>query len=300
MSLSNLQKKIEKGSFVVTGEVGPPKGTNVEPCLGDAEKYLKDRCTAVNVTDNQSSVMRFGSMAACQMLMDRGIEPILQMVCRDRNAVALQSDALSAYGLGVRNVLAITGDHQSLGDHPQATGVFDLDSVSLLQVISGLESGRDMSGNELDGKPEFFKGAIVTPCADPVEPQIIKMEKKVKAGAQFFQTQAIYDVNQFENFMKRVQKFKIPVLVGQVVLKSVGMARFMNKNVSGVNVPENVIEELKKDKDATKSGKTGTRICAEFLKEAKNMCQGAHLMTLGWEHLVPEIIEMAGLGADER
>jgi 5,10-methylenetetrahydrofolate reductase len=192
-------------------------------------------------------------------------------------------------------VLALTGDHQSLGDHPQSTGVFDLDSVSLLQALTGLENGKDMSGNELDGTPSFFKGAVVTPCVDPVEPQIIKMEKKIQAGAQFFQTQGVYDIKQLESFMKQVEQFKVPVMVGLIVLKSVGMARFMNNNVAGVNVPENLIEELKKDKEATKSGKTGARICADFLKEAKGMCQGAHLMTLGWEHLVPEIIEQAGL-----
>ena len=295
MSLSTLQEKLVSGSFVVTGEVGPPKGTNVGPCLKEAEKYLKDRCTALNVTDNQSSVMRVGSLATCRMLMDRGMEPILQMVCRDRNAIALQSDALSAYALGVRNVLSITGDHQAMGDHPQATGVFDLDSVSLLQALSILESGKDMSGNDLDGKPEFFKGAVVTPGAEPLEPQLIKLEKKIEAGAQFIQTQAVYDIRQFETFIKKVEKLNVPIMAGQVILKSVGMARFMNKSVAGINVPETLIDELKKDKEATKSGKTGARICAEFLKEAKGMCQGAHLMTLGWDHVVPDIIEMAGL-----
>ena len=192
MSSSNLQAKLESGALVITSEIGPPKGTNVEPCLREAGEYLKDRCTAVNVTDNQSSVMRFGSMATCRMLLDRGMEPVLQMVCRDRNSIALQSDAISAYGLGIRNVLAITGDHQMLGDHPQSTGVFDLDSVGLLQALCLLESGKDLSGNDLDGEPEFFKGAVVTPCVDPVEPQIIKMEKKVRVGAQFFQTQAVF------------------------------------------------------------------------------------------------------------
>jgi 5,10-methylenetetrahydrofolate reductase len=295
MSVSNLQKKLESGSFVVTGEIGPPKGTNVEHCIDDAEKYLKDTCTAINVTDNQSSVMRFGSMAASRLLLDRGLEPVLQMVCRDRNTIALESDALSAYGLGIRNVLAITGDHQILGDHTQAKGVFDLDSVGLLKALSALENGNDVSGNELDGSPSFFKGAVVTPCADPVEPQIIKMEKKMQAGAQFFQTQAVYDLSRFESFMKQADKLKAPVLVGQVILKSVGMARFMNANVAGVSVPEPLIEELKKDKEATKSGKTGARICAEFLKEARQMCQGAHLMTLGWDHVVPDIIGTAGL-----
>ncbi len=295
MSLSDLQKKVEAGDFAVTGEIGPPKGVNVDKCMEEAEKYLKDTCTAVNVTDNQSSVMRFGSLAGCRMLIDRGLEPVLQMVCRDRNSIALQSDALSAYGLGIRNVLAITGDHQSLGDHPQAAGVFDLDSVSLLRTLSLLEQGKDASGGELDGVPTFFKGAVVTPCSDPIEPQLIKMEKKIEAGAQFFQTQAVYDIKQFETFMKKVEQFKVPVLAGQVILKSVGMARFMNANVAGVQVPETLIQELKKDKEATKSGKTGAAICADFLKEAKAMCQGAHLMTLGWDHIVPDIIAGAEL-----
>ena len=297
MSVSILQKKLEEGVFVVTGEIGPPKGVNVEHCIEEATKYLKGKCTAVNVTDNQSSVMRFGSTAACFMLKERGVEPVLQMVCRDRNVIALESDALSAYGLGIRNVLALTGDHQAMGDHPQATGVFDLDSVGLLSVLSGMEKGKDASGKDLEGNPQFFKGAVVTPGAVPLEPQLIKMEKKIEAGAQFFQTQAVYDIRQFEAFMKQVDRFKIkvPVLAGQVILKSVGMARFMNANVSGVNVPEPLIEELKKDKEGTKSGKTGARIAAEFLKEARSMCQGAHLMTLGWDHVVPDIIAQAGL-----
>jgi methylenetetrahydrofolate reductase (NADPH) len=295
MNQSNLQQKLEKGTFVVTGEIGPPKGTHVEHCLEDAEKFLKGPCIAANVTDNQSSVMRFGSMATCRLLLDRGIEPVLQMVCRDRNAIALQSDALSAFGLGVRNVLAITGDHQALGDHPQATGVFDLDSVGLLQALSRLQNGKDASGNDLAGSPEFFKGAVVTPCVHPIEPQLIKMEKKIEAGAQFFQTQAVYDLKQFEAFMRKASKLGVPILVGQVVLKSVGMARFMNKSVAGINVPEHLIDELKKDKEATKAGETGARICAEFLKEARGMCEGAHLMTLGWERLVPRIVEQAGL-----
>jgi methylenetetrahydrofolate reductase (NADPH) len=296
MSVSQLQQKFENGSFVVTGETGPPKGTNVHQCLHRAQKHLKGRCNAVNVTDNQSAIMRTGSLAFCRLLMDRGMEPVFQMVCRDRNSIALQSDALSAYALGIRNILAITGDHQALGDHPQASGVFDMDSVSLLNALSGLEAGRDICGNALDGAPKFCKGAVVTPCAEPVEPQIIKMEKKIEAGAQFFQTQAVYDIKQFETFMKRVEKFNVPVLAGQVILKSAGMARFLNANVSGINVPEHLVSELKKDKEAAKSGKTGARICADFVKEAKAMCQGVHLMTLGWDHLVPDIFEMADLG----
>ena len=294
MSLSNLQEKLDSATFVITGEIGPPKGTNVDPCLKEAEEYLKNRCTAVNVTDNQSSVMRFGSMAACRMLLDRGIEPILQMVCRDRNAIALQSDLLSAYGLGIRNVLAITGDHQTLGDHPQSTGVFDLDSVGLLQVLSTLESGKDMSANELDGKPQFVKGAVVTPCVDPVEPQIIKMEKKVQAGAQFFQTQAVYEPERFAAFMQQVKPIGVPVIAGIVLLKSAGMAKYMNKNVAGVNVPDEMIKELAgadKDKRADKS----VEIAARLINELKDLCQGIHIMALGWERHVPAILEKAGL-----
>jgi 5,10-methylenetetrahydrofolate reductase len=295
MSLSNLQEKLERGAFVITGEIGPPKGTNVEPCLEEAGEYLKTRCTAVNVTDNQSSVMRFGSMATCRMLLDHGIEPILQMVCRDRNAIALQSDALSGYGLGIRNVLAITGDHQTLGDHPQSTGVFDLDSVGLLQALGELESGKDLSGNELDGKPEFFKGAVVTPCVDPVEPQIIKMEKKVRAGAQFFQTQAVYEPDRFASFMEQVKPLGVPVIAGIVLLKSAGMAKYMNKNVAGVNVPDEMVQDLgaaPKDKRADKS----VQIAARLIDQLKDLCQGIHIMALGWERHVPAIFEKAGLG----
>ena len=293
MSLSNLHEKLQSGTFVITSEIGPPKGTNVDPCLKEAEEFLKDRCTAVNVTDNQSSVMRFGSMATCRLLLDRGMEPVLQMVCRDRNSIALQSDAISAYGLGVRNVLAITGDHQTLGDHPQATGVFDLDSVGLLQALSELEKGKDVSGNDLDGKPEFLKGAVVTPCVDPVEPQIMKMEKKVAAGAQFFQTQAVFEADGFARFMEKVKHLDVPVIAGVVFLKSAGMAKFMNKNVAGVSVPEAIINEMAVEKG--KRAEKSIEIAARLVSELKGLCQGIHIMSLGWERHVPTVLEKAGL-----
>jgi len=292
--MTKLKEAASADKFVVTSEVGPPKGINVEKCLEDAES-LKDRITAFNVTDLQSSVMRFGSLATCRLLIERGLEPIMQMTCRDRNRLALQSDLLSAYGLGIENVLCLTGDHQQLGDHPQAKDVFDLDSVQLLQAAKVLQEGKDMVGNELDGTPEFFLGAVVTPGADPLEPQIMKMEKKIKAGAQFFQTQAVYDTEKFKEFMKQALDFKVPIMAGIVILKSVGMARYMNANVAGVNVPDELIEELKKDKQKTKSGQTGVEIAVRIINEIKDCCQGIHLMALGWEDKIPAILDGAGL-----
>jgi len=292
--MTKLEKALSAGEFVVTSEVGPPKGVNIEKVLDEAEA-IKDRVTAFNVTDLQSSVMRFGSLATCRLLYERGLEPILQMTCRDRNRLALQSDLLSAYGLGIRNVLCLTGDHPQLGDHPQSKPVFDLDSVQLLGTAKSLEQGRDLTGNELDGSPEFFVGAVVTPGADPLEPQILKMEKKVKAGAQFFQTQAVYDTDKFREFMKQVSHLNVPVMAGLVILKSVGMARYMNANVAGVSVPEELINELKKDKEKTRSGQTAVEIAVRIIKEIKDCCGGVHLMALGWEDKIPAILDGAGL-----
>ena len=299
-SVSNLQAAFAAGKFAVTGEIGPPKGTNLDPVIHEAETHLKGRCTAVNVTDIQTAVMRAGSLAGCVRLIEKGIEPVFQMTCRDRNRLALQSDLLTAYILGVRNVLALTGDHPIMGDHPQAMSVFDLDSVSLLSAMKLLESGTDMgrdikgNANVLDGSPEFFKGCCVTPCADEVEPQIIKLEKKVASGAQFVQTQAVYEPAVFERFMRRVEHLKVPVMVGIVMLKSAGMAKYMNRSVPGVKVPEEIIQKMteaaKDDRE-----KVSTGICGQLIREMKGMCQGAHLMTLGWDHCVPGIIEAAGL-----
>jgi len=298
--VSKLQQAFESGSFVVTGEVGPPKGINVEHCLHEAEKYLKDTVTAVNVTDGQTAVMRIGSMAVSKMLLDCGIEPIFQMTCRDRNRIALEMDLLSAASLGIRNVLALTGDHVALGDHPEAKPVFDLDSVSLLQAMVLLEAGTDMgkdikgNANKLDGAPKFFKGCCVTPCADELEPQIIKMEKKVEAGTQFVQTQAVYDPAAFEQFMKRIEHLKVPVMVGIVVLKSAGMANYMNRSVPGVSVPDDIVKRLSEAAKEDRQ-KVSVEICGELIRKMKDFCQGAHLMTLGWDHCVPDIIQAAEL-----
>ena len=300
--VSRLQRELQAGRFVVTGEIGPPKGTNVEKCLHEAEEYLKNTATAVNVTDNQTAVMLMGSMAVSHMLIDRGIEPIYQMVTRDRNRIALQSDLLSAYALGIRNVLTLTGDHIAMGDHADSRPVFDFDSVGLLRAMTTLEGGNDMGvdkkgvPNMLDGVPRFFKGCCVTPCAEEVEPQILKLQMKVAAGAQFVQTQAVYEPAAFEKFMKEIRKrgINVPVLVGIVQLKHAGMGKYMNNSVPGVKVPDWILKKLT---DASKEDrqKVSVDICGQLVREMKDMCQGAHLMTLGWDHCVPDIIKAAGL-----
>jgi len=279
---------------VVTTEIGPPKGTDISE-IEEVAEILRGRVDAANVTDQQSSVMRLGSLATCHLLKERGLEPILQMTCRDRNRLALQSDLLSAWVLGIENVLAITGDLPALGDHPQAKPVYDLDSVQLLGTIKRLNEGYDMVGNELQGKPDFFPGAVVNPGADTdaaFELQLIKMEKKIATGAKFFQTQAVYDVNSFAKFMKRVEGFNVPILAGIIPLKSVGMARFLNKNVAGVFVPEELIDKMAEAEDKTR---TGIEIAANLLRELKDICHGIHIMAIGWEKKVPAVLEAAGL-----
>jgi 5,10-methylenetetrahydrofolate reductase len=290
----SLQSVLESGKFVVTAEVGPLKGADTTEITEVAE-LLRGRVDATNVTDQQSSVMRLGSLATCHLLKENGLDPVFQMTCRDRNRLALQSDLLSAYVLGIENVLAITGDLPSLGDHPQAKPVYDLDSVQLLWVIKRLNEGYDMVDNELKGKPNFFPGAVVNPGADTeaaFELQIIKMEKKITAGARFFQTQAIYDFDAFARFMKRAEGFNIPILAGIIPLKSAGMARFMNKNVAGVFVPEELIDKMAKTED---KARTGIDIAANLIKELKGMCQGVHIMAIGWEKRIPAILDAAGL-----
>jgi len=290
MKLSDL---FDSGKFVVTSEIGPPKGVDVTGMMEDAA-LLKERVDAINVTDQQSSVMRLGSLAVCKMLKDEAIEPIFQVTCRDRNRIALQSDLLNAAAFGIENVLCLTGDYVSLGDHPDAMPVFDLDSVSLLQAATDLMEGKDMSGTELEGTPDFCLGAVVTPCTEPVEPQILKMEKKIKAGAKFIQTQAVYDPKTFEQFMDQVKHLGVPVMVGIVMLKSAGMARFMNQNVAGVHVPDALIDEMADAPKGTRAA-TSIEIAARLITEMKDMCQGVHLMPIGWEKKVPAVLDAAGL-----
>lgn len=290
----SFRESLESGEFLVTAEVGPCKGTDVEHLLKDAD-IIKDRVDAVNVTDLQSSVMRLGSMAFSHLLTDMGIDPIFQMTGRDRNRLALQSDLLSAWVLGIRNVLALTGDHPTMGDHPHAKPVFDLDSVSLLEMIGKLNSGYDMAGNELKGVPKFLPGAVVNPGADneaALDLQIMKMEKKIAAGARFFQTQAVYDIDLFEKFIRRVEGFKVPIIGGVILLKSAGMARFMNKNVAGVFVPMPLIKEMTDTKDRVNKS---VEIAASIVKRLKDLCQGVHIMALGWEKRIPAVLDQADI-----
>ncbi|MFC1873175.1 methylenetetrahydrofolate reductase [Chloroflexota bacterium] len=290
----SLKTKLDSGKFAVTCEVGPLKGTDITE-IEEAIELLKDKVDAANVTDQQSSVMRLGSLAVSSMLVNKGLDPIYQVTCRDRNRIALQSDLLSAWVMGIRNVLALTGDLPALGDHPGAKPVYDLDSVTLLHTIGRLNEGYDLAGNELQGIPEFFPGAVVKVESDTeaaMELQLIKMERKIAAGAKFFQTQAVYDTENFARFMKRVEKFKVPILVGVIPLKSAGMAKFMNKNVSGVFVPDELIQKMTEAEDKVM---TGIEIAADLIKQLKSICQGVHIMAIGWEKKVPAIMEAAGL-----
>ena len=290
-----ITELFERGEFVVSAEVGPPKGFHVEHLLEEAKTYLSG-ITAVNVTDNQSSVMRLGSLAMCKAMKDEGLTTIYQLTCRDRNRIALQSDLLSAAMFGIENLLLLTGDHTKLGDHPQAKPVFDLDSVSLIHAVKKLEEGVDLGGNELIGEaPKFAKGAVVSPCSDSVDAQLAKMERKVMAGADYFQTQAVFEPEKFIKFMEKAKQFGKPVQVGIIIPKSAGMAKFMNNNVAGIHVPDEMIEELKKDKEKTKAGITGVEIAARIIKECKPYCQGVHIMALGWESKVPELLKAAGI-----
>jgi len=287
----NLREKLAVAKFVVTCEIGPPKGVDVSDMHRSADG-VRGKVDAVNVTDQQSSVMRLGSLAGCVLLKQWGVEPVLQITCRDRNRIALQSDLLSACALGIENVLCLTGDYVTLGDHPEAKPVFDLDSVSLIEAARELEKGRDLAGRKLKGSPTFFLGACVSPEADLLEPQIMKMEKKVEAGALFFQTQAIYDAKKLADFMSMVRYLDVPILAGVVVLRSAAMGRYMNEKTAGIRVPEKLIDEM--DKASDKEAK-GIEIAARTIAEVKGLCQGVHIMTIGMEKRISNIIDAAGL-----
>jgi len=290
---SKFKLLLSSGKFIMTSEIGPPKGTNIEKMRHHID-ILKDKVDAINVTDHQSSVMRFPSIGGCLAIEERGGEPILQMTCRDRNRLALQAELLFAYTRGIRNVLCLTGDAVPVGDHKEAKGVFDLDSVQLLRTIRTMESGKDLGGNDLDGKVEFCAGAIVTPEANPIEPQLIKFEKKVEAGAEFFQTQAVYDLDKFAKFMQFARRFPVKVLAGIVLLSSARMAKYMTENVPGIFVPQHLIDELANAPKGTALNK-GIEIAGGMIATLKKeaICDGVHIMAIGKEEVVPDILTVA-------
>jgi 5,10-methylenetetrahydrofolate reductase len=291
----SFKETLNSGNFVITSEIGPPKGTNLEKMMHHIH-LLKDKVDALNVTDHQSSVMRFPSIGGALAVKEEGGEPILQMTCRDRNRLALEAELLFAYTRGIRNVLCLTGDAIPVGDHKMAKGVFDLDSSQLLRTVRLLESGKDLGGNDLDGKVEFCAGAIVTPEADPLEPQLIKFEKKIDLGAEFFQTQAVYDLDKFRDFMEFARKFKPKILAGIILLVSARMAKFMNNNVPGVFVPQTLIDELASAPKGT-ALKKGIEIAGRMIRRIKEekLCDGVHIMAIGKEEVVPDILDAAGV-----
>jgi len=291
--MSLLKQALERGDFAVTAEMAPPKGIDFHHLI-ECARAIKGRAHGVNVTDFQSAVMRTTSLATCKVLKDEGLEPVLQMTGRDRNRIAIQGEMLSAGLFGIDNMLALTGDHTVVGDHPGAKPVYDLDCVGILQAATILMEGKDMVGNDLQGKPEFFLGACVTPRYTPLEVQILKMEKKIKAGAKFFQTQAVFDIETMREFREKTKHLDAKVLAGIIPLKNVGMARFMNANVPGIYVPEDVIQRVK---GAENKVQEGIKIAGEFIKQLReeNLCDGVHIMAIGAEENVPAILDAAGL-----
>ncbi|WP_035292151.1 methylenetetrahydrofolate reductase [Clostridium sp. KNHs214] len=291
--MSLLQQAFEKKEFAITAEMAPPKGTDLSHLI-ECAKAIKGRAHGVNVTDFQAATVKATSLATCKMLKDAGLEPVLQITGRDRNRIAIEGELLSAGIFGIENVLALTGDYTVLGDHPGAKPVYDLDSVDILKVASTISSGVDMMGNELKGTPNFYLGACVSPKYDPLELQILKMKKKIEAGAKFFQTQAVYDIDTLRKFREMTKDLNTNVMVGIIPLKSAGMAKYMNANVAGVYVPDEIIDRMK---GAENKVQEGINIAAEFIKQAREegLCEGVHIMAIGAEENVPVILDRAGL-----
>jgi methylenetetrahydrofolate reductase (NADPH) len=298
--ISRLQEILAKGEFAVTAECGPPRGANPEVVLKKG-KVLKGYVDAVNVTDNQTAIVRMSSIAACVHLLQMGLEPVMQMVVRDRNRIALQSDIMGAYSLGIRNILCLSGDHQSFGSQPDALNVFDIDSMNLIRTVQTMrDEGKDMSGFDLNDPPEMFIGAAANPFADPFEYRVIRLAKKIDAGADFIQTQCIYNMDRFKEWMKMAREEglteKVHILGGVTPLKSAGMAKFMNKKVAGMDVPEAVINRMA-NVPKEKAVEEGLKICLETIAELRDIegVHGVHIMAIEWEDIVGEIVESAGL-----
>ncbi|HEY6261557.1 MAG TPA: methylenetetrahydrofolate reductase [Nitrospiraceae bacterium] len=289
-----LREVLDQGRFAVTIEYNTPKGTNISSVLENA-KQLVGRVHGVNVTDNTAAIVRAGSLPVCRLLYELGHDPVMQMTCRDRNRIAMQSDLMGASMLGIQNILCLTGDYPTVGDHKEAKPVYDLDSVQLMQLVQGLNNGRDFVGNKLDGATHFTIGAAVTPEADPLGPMLAKFEVKVKAGAQFFQTQAIYHPEQFVSFMKVVRPLKVKVLAGILVLRNAKMAEFMNANIPGVSVPQEMIDELRAA-GPERAEDVGVDIAVRTIKVVRPHCDGVHIMAIKATHRLAEIITKAEVG----
>lgn len=296
---SHLQTLFEQGEFVVTGEIGPPKSASGQS-IREHTKHLRGYCDAANLTDNQTAIVRLSSIAAGLHVLQAGGEPIIQMTCRDRNRIAIQSDLLGAYSLGIKNLLCLSGDHQSFGNHPTAANVFDVDSLHLIRMVKRMRDEKVFSCGEAIKKdePRFFIGAVANPFADPFEVRVSRMEKKINAGAQFFQTQIIFDLERFERFMELARERGLPerayIMAGVMPVKSAKVASYMKKFVSGMVVPDEMIERLQKAEDQQAEA---VQICVEQIRQIRNVpgVRGVHIMAVGWEEIVPVIVEKAGL-----
>ena len=299
-SASRLEQLLEDGHFVVTGECGPPKGADVDKIRQKAG-HLLGHVDAVNVTDNQTAIVRMSSIGAGAILVRMGLEPVMQMVCRDRNRIAMQSDIFGACALGIRNMLCLSGDHQKFGNHPGARNVYDIDSIQLIDMVRRMrDDGKVESGDEIEGVPRMFIGAAANPFGDPFAFRVTRLAKKIAAGVDFIQTQCIYNMDRFKAWMRQAVDQgldqKVHILAGVTPLKSLGMARYMASNVSGIEIPEDLIERIKavpRDRRAEE----GVRICIEQIEQLREIpgVHGVHLMAIEWEHRVPEIVKGAGL-----
>ncbi|SFM50714.1 5,10-methylenetetrahydrofolate reductase [Methanolobus profundi] len=290
-----FKDKLLSDNFLITAEISPPKGTDLSEAISDAE-VTRGWVDALNVTDNQKAVMRMSPLAVSRALLDAGHEVIMQLTCRDRNRLALQSDLLGAYAMGVRNICIMTGDHTTKGDHPKTKPVYDLDSVQLLTIIKKMKEGYDLAGNKIDEPPEFVVGAVTN--TDPSKAaQMMKLRKKAKTGIDFIQTQAVYDISKFEAFMEANGDIDIPIIAGVIPLKSAKMARYMNKNIPGINVPDDIIDTMERSDDPIEQGMS---ICSEAISELKKLCRGIHFMPIGKHDNTPIILEMAGIRKNDQ
>jgi methylenetetrahydrofolate reductase (NADPH) len=295
---SNLEKVLTAGHFAFTGELGPPRGSDAAEVVEKA-KHLKGMVDAVNITDNQTAVVRMSSWAASLLILQQGLEPNFQMVCRDRNRLAMQADILGAYAHGIRNMLCLSGDHQQFGDHPTAKGVFDIDSMQLIAMARQMrDEAKFLGGAEIHGAPKLFIGAASNPFADPFEWRVHRLAKKIEAGVDFIQTQCIYNMEKFRRFIQLANDMglteKVYILAGVTPMKSIGMARYMKSKVPGMDVPDEIIKRLQ-GVDKSKVADEGIKIACEQIEEFKSMkgVAGVHLMAIEWEHKVPEIAERA-------